>query len=800
MTTDLPEYVAQAAEQRARLLTELGEGRPSGLEWAARHTAVIDRLVTHVYESCREGGENLVSVVATGGYGRSELSPYSDIDLTLIPLDEADPRADDLVRAFSRHLDAALRALGLSVAYAYCLVSDSPGLDADSRTALLDARIVAGAPQPFEMLLSDFWATFPVGEFLIAKLDERRRQYARTHDTPLVVEPHLKEGAGGMRCFQCANWVRQAIGERAARPSPAYDDVVETRNLLHFVSGKANDRLTRPRQAEIADLTGVDPLDAGARLAESLLDNFEQYTRAVERLYDARFDLCPGVVALRGEARIEASAQAGEAAFGISLATRLGLRVSDIPAATQPVVDGPRVVSALAGGEPVVRNLDRSGLLDELLPELTRCRTLMPNDSAHAYTVFEHTLRAVREVDLLQGSTSAMSGIQGSLADAGLLVLALLLHDTGKAIPGTPHSESGSKIAEAVADRWGLGETARSTLSWLVRHHLEMARVIRMRDVHHPDTVREFAELVGTRERLDLLTLLTYADIRAVGEGAWTPTQEAFLVDLYHQTLSVLSGGDTAELDPVRFRNRARKRLERLDIPENDLAAFVESLPAYYLLATPAERIQEHYEFAARAKEGEIIVEAEHRDDLEATELTVCCRDAPGLLSRVLGVFYALDVSPLALRACTTTEAEPVALDVFTVSFGGKRLPIATAAGLIETLKEVLADRRSVEEVLVQAGKDASREQRLLQYSFHPGSPGILEFRAPRGRGMAFRLSRMISARGWNILAARVGQWAGQGAAAFYVERADHTPLTPAEVDAAFGAHAEAPGQPPSPR
>lgn len=790
MTAPLPEFVTKLAEQRVRLLAELESpsAAGSGLEWTGRHTALVDRLVLGLYETCRVGEEDLVAVVATGGYGRSELSPFSDVDLTLIPVDEADTRADDLVRTFSRALDAALRSMGLSVAYSYRLIADAPGLDADNRTALLDARVVAGAQQPFEALMSEFWSTFPVGEFLIAKIEERQRQFARHHDTPLVVEPQLKEGAGGMRCFQCANWVRQAIGERAARPSSAYDHVVQARNLLHFVSGRTNDRLTRQRQAEIADLTGTDPLVSGANLAESLLDNYQQYQRALERLNDARFELCPGVVALRGEARIEATAQAGEAAVGIALATRLGMRVSDIAASTRPEVDGPRVVVALAGGEAVVRNLDRSGLLKVLLPELERCRTLMPNDSAHTYTVFEHTLRTVREIDALQGSATLAAQILSALPDAGILVLALLLHDVGKAVTGRPHSETGSEIAETVAKRWGLGESSTSLLTWLVRQHLEMARVIRMRDVHHPDTVREFAELVGTREKLDLLTLLTWADTRSVAEGAWTPAQEAFLGDLYSQTSSLLAGDSGADLDARLFRHRARKRLERHDIPESDLAEFVDSLPAHYLLGTPADRIHDHFEFARRAKAGKTIVETEHRDDLDATQVTICCRDAPGLLSRVLGVFYAHDVSPLALRACTTI-GEAIALDVFTVSFGGKSLPVATARALTETLQDVLSGNRSVEEVLSQAGKEAMREQRLLQYSFHPGSPGILEFRAPRGRGMAYRLSRMITARGWNILAARVGQWAGQGAAAFYVERADHSPLSTEEVESAFASY-----------
>lgn len=778
--------VRELAKRREDLIANLRlRPTPDGLDWVARHTELADETLRLAYDSVPDMPE--LAVVATGGYGRAELAPFSDVDLTVIPLDETDPKVDAAVRTLWRTVDEFFGVLGLRVGYAYRLIGDAPGLDPRTRTSLLDARWVAGSHRPLELLLDLFWQTFPAGDFLIDKIAERAAQFRKTHDTPLVVEPHLKEGAGGLRCFHCANWIGAAIGERPSLATREVDHVLQVRNLLHAMAEKATDLLTRQRQAEICEVLETTPFEMGSRLAESMLALHAEFTRATERIHEARFRLSDRVMALRGEARVEGPATASEAATGIAAATRLGLRVADIATVTSGAIDGGQALATLSGGEAVLRNLDRCGVLDALLPEVTRCRTLMPEDSAHTYTVFEHTFRAIRFLDSLGESQGFLADVFASLPSPSELYLALLLHDAGKAVRGRPHSESGEDLAREVGQRWRVPEQTIETVAWLVRHHLEMARFIRMRDVHHPDTIREFARIVGGRDRLAMLTLLTWADVSAVGPQAWTPAQDAFLRDLYEQTSAALGAETEVEPDPGLFRQRILKRLAAVEIPEEDLERFVASLPAHYLLSTAPELIREHFHFARRAREGEPTIELFQRDDLQATEVTVCCPDAPGLLSRVLGVFYALDLAPIGLRACTTEDEVPVALDVFTVTFGERALPRATCAVVAQTLEEVVRGRLDVSELLRTKGKDPDRSQEVFQRTFHPGLPAILEIRAPRGRGMAYRISRQIAAQGWNILAARVGQWAGQGAAAFYVTGAGGSPLAETDLDAAFG-------------
>src|SRR6185436_11302658 len=162
-------------------------------------------------------------------------------------------------------------------------------------------------------------------DFLVAKVEERVAMASKHHDTPLVTEPNLKEGAGGLRSFHAANWIGMAIGERRIKPTPEYDNVLRSRNLLHFVSKRANDSLTRQRQAEISDLLCLEPHEWMQPITNSMERLHAEYLRSLERLKESRYQLSPGVSAMRGEARVNPGADPGEASVGIALATQLGL-------------------------------------------------------------------------------------------------------------------------------------------------------------------------------------------------------------------------------------------------------------------------------------------------------------------------------------------------------------------------------------------------------------------------------------------------------------------------------------------
>ncbi|HEY0867472.1 MAG TPA: HD domain-containing protein, partial [Fimbriimonas sp.] len=739
MTEETRAVILRAAEDRQRLISDLARN-PSGLSWCERHTDLADHVVRLLCEDLQSiSSEPLpITVIATGGYGRRELSPYSDIDITIVPRDETSPDLDVAIRRLFQDLHWAFgTALRMSVGYAYRLISDAPGLDAKTRTGLMDMRHLWGVYDLYRELDQALRESFAAGEFIRSKIHERQTAMARYNDTPLVAEPQLKEGAGGLRCFHCANWLRESIGERAARPSNEYERIIRYRNLLHWKVGKYQDLLTRSRQADLADQLGMDVYAMMSEIARAGTSLHAEYQRAKERLCETRFVLAPGVLSVMGEARVLGEADAGDAAVGIAVATQLGLKVSDIPVAPCTTVHGPAAVYAVATGEETLRNLDRCGLLAFLLPELDECRTLMPRDTVHAFTVFEHSMRVVRFLDSLPAD-SFLGEIASSLNDREALYLAALLHDVGKRQDESTHSATGASVALDICRKWGLNEAITADVAWLIEHHLEMARFIRLRDTQDPATALEFAQLVGDVDRLGMLALLTWADVNAVAPGSWTPAQETFLRDLYNRTHAAIQGDAQGTPDLAQTRQRLLRQLKGEE-SEEEVQGFVESLPAHYMTSTPVELVRLHMRMVKKAVAGQPTVELFHRADIGASDVTVCTLDAPGLLSKLLGVFYAYDLSVMGIRASTTTTEPPVALDIFTLSFNGRPVPSGTYNQVARRIEQVLVGQIDSAEILREKGKDPDRPQQIFQFVFHEGSPGLLEIRAPRGRGMPYR-------------------------------------------------------------
>ncbi len=787
MTVETQDLVRSLAVQRLNLIEDL-RSTPQGLAWCYKHTEIADRVVQLLFQDLQSSHGDLppIAIIATGGYGRRELSPHSDIDITIVPLEEESAALEGGIRTLFQDLHHAFGTdIRMEVGYAYRLISDAPGVDPKTRTGLLDARLLCGSADLYNRLLTALQDHFAVGEFVLSKIQEREDAYRRYHDTPLVSELQIKEGAGGLRDWHCANWIREATGEKPIQPDPNLDYLTLQRNLLHLVGGRRLDTLSRTRQAETAAVLGEDPGTMMSQVAGAAAALHQNYLDACEHLTEARFALAQGVLAVRGEARILSQAECGEASIGIAVATKLGLRVPDLQPPSGPIANGPAALYALSTGEQTLRNLDRAGLLKTLLPELDFCRTLLSDDSVHVYTVFEHTMRVVRNLDRLEPG-DFLGDLKSDLVDLEPLYLAALLHDVGKADHGREHSIVGAEIACEIGRRWQLATGTSDLVEWLVREHLTMARFIRIRDIQNPRTVREFARLVGSLERLQMLTLLTWADVNAVAPNAWTPSQDTFLRELYRATAESLEGDGEGEFDTSLFRQRLLRQLKGDELSEERVQAFIQSLPAHYLTSTSPHLIRLHLRFAEKATAGAPTVEVFQRPELGATDLTVCVLDRPALLSHLLGVLYAHDLSVAGIRACTTSTDPLVALDVFTVSFGGRPVPTATLKQVNDALLKVLSGERKVEDVLREKGKDPDRTQIVYRHTFLPGSPAILEVRAPRGRGMAYRFSRLIAAQGWNVVAARFGQWAGQAAAAFYLQSPE-TPLDAESVAKVLG-------------
>lgn len=776
----------QLTEEKAHQVEQLWSAA-SGRQWAQQHSAMYDRALLEILRHLElaRGESAPFTLVATGGYGRQEAGPESDLDIAVIPTRGNDE--DPFLRAFFRSVQTEIQAtFAVRVGYTYVTAADFPGVDMRLVSSLMDGRYLAGPVKEWESTLGRLWGRMDVGEFLLAKREEREKAMQRTHASPLVVEPDLKEGAGGLRCWQTANWMRMAMGERMMVPPAAYDLVLLHRLRLQALSGRTTGTLTRQRQAEMAQRVGVDMAELASRRLEAMSELHRTFEDAIRYIRQNRFPLTPHSVALNGEVRMHPPISAGEAATAIAIGGALGLDVEPIEVALTPDVLGSDVLRTISRGEQTLRMLDHAGVLRALLPEFDAVRYLIPNDAPHVYTVLEHTLRAIRHLDELP-PTGFLAEVRAEIEDEEPLHLALLLHDAGKIDPSEPHEVVGERMARAVADRWRLPPDVAEMTAWLVRHHELLSRFIRLRDVLNPDTVREFAEQVQVWERVPLLALLTYADTSAVHPEIWTPTQEAMLQHLYYQTRALLdAAGDSAPTDTAHVRRKlARQFRDNESGPE--VESFLDALPASYMLATPMNVIRQHYEMGERARDGELQVALEDLREYNSTRLTVVCPDAPGLLMSILGVIYANDLAINGLRACTTAGDQPMIIDTFEINQAGRMLNRRAQQRLEEDLNLILGGQQDLEAWMQQRGKDPLRPQEIYEWTYQVSGMGVLEIHAPRGRGMAFRMSRRITQLGWNILSARLGQWGGHGAATFYLVNDELQAPSEEQVRASLG-------------
>ncbi len=760
---------------------------PSGLEWCHLWTEAVDSLVREVV--VQEGAEIRLALVATGGYGRRELAPFSDLDLVLIPDQREASELESDVRRVHRALQDEVRLrLGLTIGYSYLPPQEASAVDEKTRTGLMDGRLLVGPAELWEELRDGLASSLERSEFLVSKFDERRNQRARYSRG--AVEPQLRDGPGGLRDRQFWSWIDRTLGGETPPSSPSYEVLLTARNLVHAAAGRKQDLLTRARQAEIADRLEVEMFAWTQKVAEASEEERAHFDRRMAHFgNETRFTFAPAIEFESRTVRIGAEAKIADAAAGILCGARLGFDAVKMDHVPSDPGEGRRLLQLLTAFPEEFDRLMDSGLIDALLPDLRSCRSLFPRDAAHSYTVHEHTRRTATGLLALQSDSGFLGELYRSIEEKDLLLLAVLLHDVGKIAISRPHSEVGAEIALQQALRLGYPLRLAREVQWLVAEHLSMARTMRMRDLHDPQTIEEFAELVGNVSRLGRLALLTAVDIMAVSGEAWTPALAEFHQELYEKARDYLDPETVvAPRNTAAIRQAIHRAARASASNPPELDRFLESLPGHYALTVSPELVAVHLALVAQTREQGAVAVADLTPAAQATEITFCAPDAPGLLSRALGVLYAYDLSLLSIKAHTTQETEAIALDRFVVAFQGHVVPPSTLQRVLDGLRQVALDAEACDRILERQGKDPHRRQEILNWTYQAGHPGILEVRAPRGKGMAYRMSRWISQQGWNIVSARVGQWAGQGAAAFYISGAGGAVLTSDQIQSAMTA------------
>jgi len=581
------------------------------------------------------------ALLATGGYGRGVLAPHSDIDLLFLTETQPGPRTRRLIE-FTLYL---LWDLGLKIGHATrnaeeCLAEGSK--DATIMTALVDARFLIGdrnVHAHFAALFEAHRVEDGLGPFLAAKRAERAERHARYGESPFLVEPHVKEGRGGLRDLQMLYWLaRYAFGvqrmpELVGPDSPGgglltereahairrgWDFLWTLRFHLHYVTGRAEERLTFDLQPVIAARMGYTrhgAQDGAERLMKHLFltaRDVVRFSRVLEPAIE-RAALGPpatrrdgdGALAEEGLAFADGKLVAAPPDRDFSREPILMLRIVKAardrclaihPLAIRALIRHARKAETLRGEDEAgalfidllmgkdaakwLRLLNETGFLGRFLPEWQRIVGLMQFDTYHVFTVDEHSIEAIGVLQQIEhGALTEIAPVatelMGQLQSRRALYVAALLHDIAKG-RGGDHSEIGARLAQEICPRLGMTAEETETVSWLVLHHLLVSQTAFKRDIEDPKTILDIADQVQSPERLRLLLVLTVADMRAVGPRVWNAWKATLLREVYWRVSEVLAGGMTVPERDVRVA-RAKEAAAAM------LAGFSASEAEHYL-------------------------------------------------------------------------------------------------------------------------------------------------------------------------------------------------------------------------
>jgi [protein-PII] uridylyltransferase len=405
-----------------------------------------------------------------------------------------------------------------------------------------------------------------------------------------------------------------------------------------------------------------------------------------------------------------------------------------------------------------LRSMHALRFLTLVLPELAAIDALVVRDFYHRFTVDEHTFLAIEGLHRLQQSSfewdKRYSALLTELEQPELLYLAILLHDVGKGIPGDDHIASGLEVAESCLDRLDLDLADRETVRFLIAHHLGMSAALR-RDIFDPETVRTFAETVKSPERLKMLCLLTYADIKAVNPEALTPWKAENIWQLYIETANYMNlSADQRLHEGSEDENELLRTLT--PVAGKKLKAFLEGLPRRYLAISAKDEVLRHVEMAARLKSDPVQIGLER--GRHWFDLTVVTPDRPMLFASMTGVLAAWGMS--IVKASAVSNAAGVVVDTFhfTDPYRTLELNLPEWERFKRSISDVLTGRADLDKMLRdrlrRSREPATRTKIATRLDFNDDASSastVLQIIAQDRPGLLYRVSSTLSRAQCNI-------------------------------------------------
>ncbi|HVN49584.1 MAG TPA: [protein-PII] uridylyltransferase [Bacteroidota bacterium] len=712
-----------------------GQGMRVALMLTRRH----DRLLQTLFKMLPHDTSNF-TVVALGGYGRKELCFESDTDIMLlVPSEEDRAPAEPIAQ---QYLHSLLDA-GLDVGHSFRTVDECTQFidtDLESWMSLLEARYLCGNKtmyQQFQKKIQETIFTSDHRKFARQISEIRRDRLNKYGDSSKLLEPNIKQSAGGLRDLHAMYWLLRGTGILQIPKMPlnstatlmmlqsntlhrqfntaaidaafdAFNFILRVRNEMHLQARNVHDTLEFSFQQKIA--AGLhyrsykkqseverfmqqyySAMRAIETLCQQTIDwSMEQWSLGMSEKFDQRLDerfmfksnrLYTYAQRLPNTNSFLLEAFSHQA----RLHRKLSFDLQDVihrrahnlhPLSSERDTFMFRYFMNLPDGvADAMRSMSNLGVLERWIPEWKPMLSFFQHNQYHYYTADEHTLLAIAHAEALATADGIFGDLYRTLPRKDVLLLACLLHDMAKPLHLRKHEIVGAKLAKKILTRLHFGEIA-DDVAFLVRYHLAMEQIAFRRNLNDPQTIVEFAKIFKNVQQLQYLYLLTYADLSAVNKNAWTAWKNDLLYDLYRKAVTVIAGRKTVE--EVHWELKERQMRLHTEIIKHLSAQFQERdirLHLQLLTETP---------YAASFSPEEIgkhllaiskgsSATALFSHTRNITEATFISKDAPGILSNFCGVLSANDANILDAEVFTRTDG--IVIDRFrVVDFHSKKL------------------------------------------------------------------------------------------------------------------------------
>lgn len=717
--TDSYEHVRRRHYARSRKNKAL-----IGYELARERTEIVDEFIKRALS--RYGYPELkgVSIVALGGYGREELSPYSDIDLLFLHKKGSKGLAEEVVERLLYLLwDTKMDVGNCTRSLEECRELSMDRNDVTILSSLLDSRFICGDRALYDELENEIYGeVLPKisHDFIRRKIDERDVRGERYGKTLYILEPNVKEGRGGLREFQTAMWIAQAsykaksfeeVLQRGFVSEREYGTIRKCLNFLmlvraqlHYQAKKREDNLSFDLQVQVAKSFGYR--DGKLRAVEKFMRIY--YLRAAVLVQQSRrlTEKCTRAYARRRLAKRAIHLDHGFTIRGKYLsvtsrnvfsedfcnflrafeyadrhsvefteylellmaeqATRIDEKVRNDPEFNRMFL---RLLRFGKDVSKMLLKMNEMRLLGRFIPEFGKIVCMVQFDSYHVYTVDIHSIFMVREIERLinyeyEEKFPFLTKVAETLVKRHVLFLACLFHDMGKG-QGGGHAQKGAAMIPKIAERMGLSASDAEQLEFLVRHHLAMVHFSQRRDLDDPVVLNRLAKSIPDQETLSLLYLLTFADIRSVGPDVWKDWTGMLLQELYVKTLRQMSAGTYRRKTDEEWMQKMTSDIvadAAGEIPERKVTKILKKMPLSYFSQFSRQNILRHVKLL-NSIEGKFATEVIHYEEYD--EFTVCAPDKKGIFSEFCGVLSANGLNILGARIVTTLDKR--AFDVFYV-------------------------------------------------------------------------------------------------------------------------------------